>query len=80
MGAKFFIDNSNYPQVANMVRGQRLTIEMVGTVDAISETGIQLNIESMRVGKKGKMNTQEVMIANRLDRIEKKLPGQAIVV
>ena len=75
--AKFFIDSINFPQVAGMVTGQRLTITLSGTVQKASN-GIQLDITEMKVGKKGKMNTQGVLIANRLDRIESKLPGQAV--
>jgi len=78
MGAKFFIDNTNYPNVDGMVRGQSLTITLTGTVDSVTPTGISFNIEGMKVGKKGKMNTQEVLLANRLDRIEQKLPGQSV--
>lgn len=79
MGAKFFIDNTNYPSVGSMVRGQKLTITLTGSVEQVSANGITFNIEGMKVGKKGKMNTTEVLLANRLDRIEQKLPGQAVV-
>ena len=75
--AKFFIDSTTYPTVKNMTTGQRLSITLVGTVEQASN-GINLSIDEMKVGKKGKMNTQEILIANRLDRIESKLPGQAV--
>ena len=75
--AKFFIDKTTYPQVDNMTTGQRLTVTMIGTVEQTGN-GINLAIDTMKVGKKGKMNTQEILIANRLDRIEQKLPGQSV--
>ena len=75
--AKFFIDSTTYPQVKNMTTGQRLSVTLVGTVEQTGN-GINLSISEMKVGKKGKMNTQEILIANRLDRIEQKLPGQSV--
>lgn len=75
--AKFFIDATNFPQVKGMTTGQRLSVTLTGTVQQTGN-GINLDISEMKVGKKGKMNTQEVLIANRLDRIEQKLPGQSV--
>jgi hypothetical protein len=77
---KFHIDSGQYPEVSKMNPGQRVTVTLVGTVSEAQNNGIILDIDSMKVGKKGKMNTQEVVLANRMKRIEDKLPGQAVVV
>jgi hypothetical protein len=78
MPAKIFIDAVNYPQVANMVTGQRLTLTLSGKIEKAGAAGINFVIEGLKIGKKGKMSTTEVLLANRLDRIEEKLPGQAV--
>ena len=75
---KFHIDSAQYPQVSKVTPGQRLTVTLVGTVSESQNNGIILDIDSMKVGKKGKMNTQEVLISNRLKRIEDKLSGQSV--
>jgi len=77
MPAKIFLDAINYPQVKSMVRGQALKITLGGTILATAREGVTFQIETLSVGKKGKMSTQDVVIANRLERIESKLPGQA---
>jgi len=78
MGAKLFVDKSNYPQVESMVTGQRIKVTMDCCVESCCSTGVNLSIEGMALGKKGKMNTQEILLANRLERIESKLGGQAV--
>jgi hypothetical protein len=75
--AKIFLDFNNYPSLKRMTTGQRLNVTIAGPVE-MGRDGVTLSIESLKVGKKGKMNTQEILIANRLDRIEAKLPGQSV--
>ena len=75
---KLFIDSTNHPQVRSLVLGQKVTLTLQCSVDSASEGGVNLAIEGIKVGKKGKMNTQEIMLANRLQRIEDKMPGQAV--
>jgi len=77
MAAKIFLDAINYPQVKSMVRGQSLKITLGGTIIATAREGVTFQIESLSVGKRGRMSTQDIVLANRLDRIEAKLPGQA---
>lgn len=72
-----FLDFVNYPELKKMVTGQRLNVTLAGQVEQ-GRDGVTLKVDSLKVGKKGKMSTQETLIANRLDRIEKKLPGQAV--
>jgi len=61
-----------------MVAGQKIKVTMDCSVESCCATGATLNIEGMQLGKKGKMNTQEILLANRLERIENKLGGQAV--
>jgi hypothetical protein len=75
--AKMFLDFGNYPQLKNSTSGQRLTVTLGGVVQ-MGRDGITLEIDGIKVGKKGKMSTQDTLMANRLDRIEQKLPGQAV--
>ena len=77
MGAKIFVDFNNYPQAKSMVSGQRISIQLSGRVVGTTNSGIMYEIDSLGLGKKSKLNPTEVMIANKLDRIEQKLPGVA---
>lgn len=77
MGAKMFIDFNNYPTAKSMVTGQRVEIKLSGRVVGTTSGGIMYEIDALALGKKSKLNPTEIMIANKLDRIEAKLPGVA---
>lgn len=77
---KFHIDFNSHPEAKKLNRGQSISITLKGTVASTDTGGVVIDISSMKVGKGGKMNTTEIMIANRLERIEKKMAGQATVV
>jgi len=78
-GAQLFLDFIKYPKLRNAVSGQRINIT-IGGIAKVGRDGVNLTIESLDVGKRSKMSTQAIMLANRLDRIEAKLPGQATAV
>lgn len=75
---KFHIDFNNHPEAKKLNKGQAVNITLKGVVDSTDNSGVVLDITAMKIGKGGKMNTTEVLLANRLDRIEKKIAGQAV--
>ena len=75
--AKIFIDFANYPEAKKLTKGQRINLTLSGSAIDVSGTGVTMAIESFKLGKKGKMNTQEVLLNNMDQRLKSIEAGQA---
>jgi len=78
-GLKILLDSINYPDVESLVSGQKVNLNIAGTVQKVRE-GAMVSIEVLSIGKKSKMNTQQILLSqmnDRLANIEAKQPGVA---
>lgn len=69
---KILLDKNNFPEAQKFNQGQRMNVTMGGMVQK-SGDGIMLLVDTFNIGKKPKMNTQQILINNNLARINKKL-------
>ena len=67
---KMFNDFNQYPEAKKFNAGQKMTITLYGTAEFVSSSGVQMCIESFKLGKKGKMNTQEILLNNMNNRLK----------
>ena len=77
MGAKLFLDNVNYPQVDKLSPRQVVNLTLSGQILSKNTNGVIFQIDAVSIGKGKKMSTGEILIANRLNRIEENQAGVA---